>query len=99
MDGRLQTLGSLLPPALSLAGGIKPFLFGFAFLLLNAIQQCNVAQNRPLRASMVSLLLGVCVFAQTRYAATGAVFQYAAFQIGAAIGVSLGIRAGHAMKR
>lgn len=77
---------------------LKPFAFGVSFLTLNAIQQCNIAQNRPLRASLTCLLMGVCLFAQTRYVATGKVLHFAAFQTGAAVGVALGTRAGNRLR-
>jgi hypothetical protein len=81
---------------LDAAAVLKPFGLGFTFLCLNSVQQCNAFYRRPLRASATSLLLGVCVFAQTHYVATGAVRQFILFQIGAACGVAVGIRLGHA---
>lgn len=81
---------------LSAAAFLKPFGLGFAFLCLGSVQQCNAFYRRPLRASATSLLLGVCVFAQTHYVATGAIGQFIVFQLGAACGVAAGIRLGHA---
>ena len=97
MDRYFQTLGAL--QGLSLAECIKPFALGFTFLCLNAIQQCNTIYKRPWRAGAISLCLGICVFAQTHYVATGAVAQFILFQIGASCGVMFGIRLGHSMKR
>lgn len=81
---------------LDLAAALKPFALGFAFLCMNSLQQCNTIFRRPWRASGTSLLIGVCVFAQTHYVATGAVGQFILFQLGAACGVAVGIRLGHA---
>lgn len=95
----METLGPLLPGQLGVTEYLKAFAFGFAYLSLGAYQQCNTIYNRPLRACLVSLLMGGCVFAQTRYVATGAAHQFIAFQLGAACGVAVGIRWGRGERR